>query len=118
MQATPRKFQAFAVLASFTASWIGAQLAQATEYGFGDYALGSGIPMSGYTPPPGIYFSDAFYFYSAIATTNGNFPFGNITTVGVKVNFITNIAATAWYTDVKILGERLALLRPCQLAPT
>jgi hypothetical protein len=81
--------------------------AGATEYGFGDYGLGYGIPMSGYTPPPGVYFSDTFYLYSASATTNGNFPFGNITAAGVKVNFITNIAATAWYTDVKIFGGTL-----------
>jgi hypothetical protein len=81
--------------------------AQATEYGFSDYVLGYGIPMSGYTPPPGVYFSDTFYLYSAIATTNGNFPFGNITAAGIKVNFITNIAASAWYTDVKILGGTL-----------
>jgi hypothetical protein len=63
--------------------------------------------MSGYTPPPGVYFSDTFYLYSASAATNGNFPFGDITAAGIKVNFITNIAATAWYTDVKILGGTL-----------
>jgi hypothetical protein len=42
-------------------------------YGFGDYGLGYGIPMSGYTPPPGVYFSDTFYLYSASATTNVTF---------------------------------------------
>ena len=52
------------------------------------------IPMSGYTPPPGGYFSDTFYLYSASAATNGNFPFGRIT-AGIKVNFFTSIAATA-----------------------
>jgi hypothetical protein len=81
--------------------------AQTTEYGFGDYCLGYVVPMSGYTPPPGVYFLDTFYLYSASATTNGNFPFGNITAAGVRVNFITNIAATAWYTDVKIFGGTL-----------
>lgn len=80
---------------------------QATEYGFGDFGLGYGIPMSGYTPPPGVYFSDTFYLYSTSAATNLNFPFGNITAAGIKVNFITNIAATAWYTDVKIFGGTL-----------
>jgi hypothetical protein len=94
-------------LASCVGKLFLAQPAQATEYGFSDYVLGYGIPMSGYTPPPGVYFSDTFYLYSAIAATNENFPFGNVTAVGVKVNFITNIAATAWYTDIKILGGTL-----------
>jgi hypothetical protein len=94
-------------LAYFAGFLLLAQPVQATEYGFGDYGLGYGIPMSGYTPPPGVYFSDTFYLYSASAATNGNFPFGNITAAGIKVNFITNIAATAWYTDVKILGGTL-----------
>jgi hypothetical protein len=53
--------------------------AHATEYGFSDYGLGYGIPMSGYTPPPGVYFSDTFYLHSASARANINFPFGNIT---------------------------------------
>jgi len=96
-----------ACLASYAAYLLPVAPAQATECGFSYYVLGYGIPMSGYTPPPGVYFSDTFYHYSAIATTNGNFPFGNITAAGIKVNFITNIAATAWYTDVKVLGGTL-----------
>ncbi|MGH6834469.1 MAG: SphA family protein [Methylocella sp.] len=81
--------------------------AQATEYGFGDYGLGYSIPMSGYTPPPGVYFSDSFFLYPASASKNLSFPFGRITAVGLTVNIITNIAAVAWYTDVKIFGGKL-----------
>jgi hypothetical protein len=103
---TRRKYLPLDYLAYFAGFLLLAQPVQATEYGFGDYGLGYGIPMSGYTPPPGVYFSDTFYLYSARAT-NGNFPFGNITAAGIKVNFITNIAASAWYSDDKILGGTL-----------
>jgi hypothetical protein len=107
MQRTRRKCLPSACLAYCAASWFLTQPVQATEYGFSDYGLGYGIPMSGYTPPPGVYFSDTFYLYSASASANVNFPFGNITAAGINVNFITNTAATAWYTDVKILGGTL-----------
>lgn len=107
MQFTRRKIQPFTCLAYCAGSFLLARSVRATEYGFADYGLGYGIPMSGYTPPPGVYFSDTFYLYSASATTNGNFPFGNITAAGIKVNFITNIAAAAWYTDIKIFGGTL-----------
>jgi len=107
MRRTRRKCPPTACLGFFAASLLFVAPVRATEYGFSDYLLGYGVPMSGYTPPPGIYFSDTFYLYSASAATNGNFPFGNITAAGVKVNFITNLAATAWYTDVKIFGGAL-----------
>jgi hypothetical protein len=107
MRRTRCKCPAAACHGFFAASLLFVAPVQATEYGFSDYALGYGIPMAGYTPPPGVYFSDTFYLYSASATTNGNFPFGNITAAGVKVNFITNVAATAWYTDFKIFGGTL-----------
>jgi hypothetical protein len=54
------------------------QPARAVEYGIGEYLLGFTIPMSGYTPPPGVYFSDTFYLYQGVGqfrlgvTCNGN----------------------------------------------
>ncbi len=96
-----------ACLAYCAAILLLAPPARATEYGFSDYLLGYGIPMSGFTPPPGVYFSDSFYLYSATAAPNINFPFGNLLAAGITVNIITNIAASAWYTDVKILGGTL-----------
>jgi hypothetical protein len=36
---------------------------EAVEYGFSEYFLGLTIPMSGYIPPPGVYFSDTFLLY-------------------------------------------------------
>src|SRR5205823_10153987 len=70
MHRTRRKRLSSICLASCAASLLLAAPTQATEYGFGDYGLGYGIPMSGYTPPPGVYFSDSFYLYSASASKN------------------------------------------------
>jgi len=50
--------------------------ALAVEYGIGDYLLGFAIPTSGYTPPPGIYFSDTFYLFQGSSPGNVNFPIG------------------------------------------
>ena len=48
------------------------QPARAVEYGIGEYLLGFTIPMSGYTPPPGVYFSDTFYLYQGSSPGNVN----------------------------------------------
>jgi hypothetical protein len=107
MRCMRRKCPGSACLASCTGSLFLIQPAQATEYGFGDYLLGATIPIAGYTPPPGVYFADTFYLYSASANANVTFPFGSLLAAGVSVNIITNIATVAWYTDTKILGGTL-----------
>jgi hypothetical protein len=107
MQRPRRKCLPAACLAYCAASLFTVAPADAAEYGFGDYGLGYGIPMSGYTPPPGVYFSDSFYIYSGSASKNLSFPFGRLTAIGVTANLITNIAAVAWYTDGKIFGGTL-----------
>jgi hypothetical protein len=84
-----------------------AQPARAVEYGIGDYLLGFTIPMSGYTPPPGVYFSDTFYLYQGSSPGNVNFPIGRITAAGLTYNFVVDAAAVAWFTDTKILGATL-----------
>jgi hypothetical protein len=80
---------------------------RAAEYGLGDYLLGYTIPMSGYTPPPGVYFSDTFYLYQGSASANVKFPIGRNTVAGVSYNFLFDIAQVAWVTDVKVLGGSL-----------
>ncbi|MGH6835925.1 MAG: SphA family protein [Methylocella sp.] len=80
---------------------------QAAEYGLGDYLLGYSLPMVGYTPPPGVYFSDTFYLYQGSASANVKFPVGRNTVAGVSYNFLFDIAQVAWVTDVKILGGSL-----------
>ena len=83
------------------------QPAAAAEYGLGDYLLGLTVPMSGYTPPPGVYFTDTFYLYEGSAPGNLNFPIGRITGAGLTYNFVVDIATVAWFTDVKVLGATL-----------
>ncbi|MGH6864555.1 MAG: hypothetical protein ACRECN_09895, partial [Methylocella sp.] len=39
------------------------ETAKATELGVSEYILGLTLPMSGYTPPPGVYFWDTFVLY-------------------------------------------------------
>jgi hypothetical protein len=79
----------------------------ATEYGLGDYLLGYNLPMAGYTPPPGVYFSDTFYLYEGSANANITFPLGRNTAAGLSYNFLFDIDQVAWVTDVKVLGGSL-----------
>jgi hypothetical protein len=81
--------------------------ARATEYGLGDYLLGYSLPMAGYTPPPGLYFSDTFYLYQGSASANVTFPIGKNAAAGVTYNFLFDIDQIAWVTDVKVLGGSL-----------
>jgi hypothetical protein len=70
--------------------------AKATEFGFGQYILGLTLPMSGYTPPPGIYFWDTFVLYRAS---------GNLTdSTRVSRDVVANLAIVSWFPDVKLFG--------------
>lgn len=81
--------------------------ARAVEYGVSDYLLGYSVPMSGYTPPPGIYYQNTFYLYNGSANRNKEFPFGRNAVFGVGLNFAANISTVAWSMDAKILGGTL-----------
>jgi hypothetical protein len=63
IRSTPTASKAFCAALCLTGSLSFVQPVLATEYGLGDYLLGYSLPMTGYTPPPGIYFSDTFYLY-------------------------------------------------------
>ena len=99
--------RACAYLAYLAGSSFLIQPVQAVEYGLGNYLLGYSLPMAGYTPPPGVYFSDTFYLYQGSASANVKFPVGRNTVAGVSYNFLFNIAQVAWVTDAKILGGSL-----------
>jgi len=73
----------------------------ATEYGLGDYLLGYNLPMAGYTPPPGVYFSDTFYLYEGSANANITFPLGRNTAAGLSYNFLFD-------TSIKSHGSRMS----------
>ena len=110
MRSTPTASQTSCAALILASSLFTAPSVRATEYGLGDYLLGYSLPMTGYTPPPGIYFSDTFYLYQGSASANINFPFGQNTLAGVSFNFLVNIVQTAWVTDVKVLGGSLGFL--------
>ncbi len=78
--------------------------AKAAEYALGEYLLGYSIPLSGFTPPPGIYYSDTFYLYSGSASGNLKIPFGQVVAAGLKYQFVVNVSQVAWVTDLKALG--------------
>jgi hypothetical protein len=107
MRSTPTASKTFCAALILAGSLFTAPPVRATEYGLGDYLLGYSLPMAGYTPPPGIYFSDTFYLYQGSASANIDFPFGKNTIAGVSFNFLFNIVQTAWVTDVKVLGGSL-----------
>jgi hypothetical protein len=78
--------------------------AQAAEYGLGDYLLGYSIPLIGYTPPAGFYYSNSFYLYSGSANTNLKIPLGQRIGAGLTYQFVVNISQVSWVTDLKALG--------------
>jgi hypothetical protein len=95
---------AFCLAGIFTA-----QPSQAAEYGLGSYLLGLTIPMSGYTPPPGVYFSDSVYFYQGSANPSVRLPFGRFVAVGLEEQFLVNIATLSVFTDASFLGGTFGL---------
>jgi hypothetical protein len=85
------------------------QPSQAAEYGWGNYLLGYSIPMSGYTPPPGVYFTDAFFYYRGSAGNSVTFPRGRIVAAGVTEKFAVDSATLAWFTNVDVIGATFGL---------
>ena len=75
----------------------------ATEYGLSEYFLGLTIPLSGYLPPPGVYFSDSFFLYQGSRSANRTTP----TTTG---NFTFNVAQTGYLFDLGFAGATLGFV--------
>jgi hypothetical protein len=76
--------------------------AKATEYGLSEYILGLTIPMSGYTPPPGVYFWDTFVVYRGAGNL---FPAtGPMSSTRITNNTAGDIAITSWFPDFKLFG--------------
>lgn len=73
--------------------------ALAAESGLSEYVLGFAVPMSGYTPPPGVYFSDTYFVYSGLWQKD--------LTTKVTYNFLANAAIFSWFPDAKVLGGSL-----------
>jgi hypothetical protein len=79
--------------------------ASATEYGLSNYQFGLIVPMSGYIPPPAVYFWDTFYLYQG----SNNLYQGSKTKDPTRVtyNIAANVVITAWITDFKLFGGNL-----------
>jgi hypothetical protein len=88
---------------------LAVQPSQAAEYALGNYLLGLSVPMSGYTPPPGVYFTDTFYFYRGTAGNSLTFPFGRVVAAGITEKFAVNIATLSWFTNADFLGATFGL---------
>ncbi|MGH6794642.1 MAG: SphA family protein [Methylocella sp.] len=78
------------------------ETAKATELGVSDYILGLTLPMSGYTPPPGVYFWDTFVLYQG----GGNlFPAtGSTSSTRITRDVVADIAIASWFPNVKLFG--------------
>ena len=91
--------------------------AKATEFGVSSYILGLTLPMSGYTPPPGVYFWDTFALYQG----SGNLipATGSTSSTRVTRNVVANIAIAAWFPDFKLFGADpgFAATVPFRLCP-
>ncbi|HEX3495318.1 MAG TPA: transporter [Methylocella sp.] len=76
--------------------------AKATEFGISQYIPGLTLPMTGYTPPPGVYFWDQFALYQA----GGNLipATGFMSSTRVTRNVVANVAIVAWFPDFKLFG--------------
>ncbi|MGH6847426.1 MAG: SphA family protein [Methylocella sp.] len=76
--------------------------AKATEFGLSEYILGLTLPMSGYTPPPGVYFLDTFALYRGA----GNLipATGSMSSQRITENFVADLAIVAWFPDFKFFG--------------
>jgi hypothetical protein len=88
---TRRALQKASGAACLAASLVAPQHSNAVEYGVGEYFLGLEIPMSGYIPPPGVYFKDSYFLY------HGTSP-------SLNVQFAFNIAQSGYFINTDLLG--------------
>jgi hypothetical protein len=85
------------------------ETAKATEFGLSEYILGLTLPMSGYTPPTGVYFLDTFVLYQAGGSL---YPAtGPRSNTRVTENFVADIAIVGWFPDFKAFRCRPGLRR-------
>jgi hypothetical protein len=103
MGAIRRRIGESAAFLAFCAC-LAAAPAQAAEYALGNYLLGYSIPLTGFTPPPGPYFSNSFYLYTGSASANLKVPLGGVVGAGLNYQFVVNISQISWVTDLKALG--------------
>jgi hypothetical protein len=87
--------------ACFAACLSVAQPSEAVESGLSDYFLGLTVSMSGYLPPPGVYFQNTYLFYNASRSTPSPV---------VNGHFVFDIAQAGYYLDSEVFGATLGFV--------
>ena len=82
---------------------------EAAENGTSFFLGGTKGPLAGMTPPPGVFVSNNFYFYSGSAGKNIEFPIDGFLVAGVDAELFLDIPTALWVTDSGILDGRFAL---------
>ncbi len=83
-------------------------VASATEGGASLYAPGFHGVGAGVTPPPGFYFSNAFYAYSGEISASRRTQIGGAVLAAVKAEARADFVTGTWVTPLEILGGNLA----------
>jgi hypothetical protein len=84
-----------------------ASSAEAAENGRGVYLLGFRGPLAGITPPPGFYFQNDLYLYSASVGKSFKLPDAGDVIAGIDAHAVLNLATTVWVTPAEIFGGNL-----------
>lgn len=77
------------------------RLSHAAEGAMSLYLPGFGGPMAGFLPPPGVYFSNYFYFYNANV---GRRTESNSIQLNVNLDFVADFMQMTYVTKYKIFG--------------
>jgi hypothetical protein len=81
---------------------------QAAENATSFFIGGTKGPLAGITPPPGVFFSNTVYYYSASAGATLEVPVNGRLVTGVDASLLMEVPTILWVTDAKIFGGRLA----------
>jgi len=81
----------------------------AAENGQSFFIGGEHGALAGVTPPPGFYFSNAFYLYSGVESGNHTFQLGTKLVVGVEGDAELYLPTLVWVTPATLFGGNLGL---------
>lgn len=85
-----------------------ASAALAAEGGTSFYLLGLRGPMAGFTPPPGVYVQNDFYYYQGSAQRQISFDLGGRLIADIDASAAINLTTLLWVTPLDVAGGNLA----------
>src|SRR4030095_14351683 len=103
----PAIWQAWGTALVICAALVGSH-GYAAEGGIGVYLLGSRGPMAGYTPPPGVYFQNDFFYYRASFDAGRALPPRAPLAGNVGGYADVDLLTPVWVTPLEVLGGNLA----------